>query len=334
MGAGASGGRLPKHSETSPQMKSRSGPRTYVSYDKRECRPSAAGGLSDMGCLVTKVKSDVTALRVELLGPVRAWRGEEELELGGPQRRALLGMLAGSRRPVSIGEVIEGLWGQDPPVSAGNAVHVHISWLRRVLEPGRARRSPGQILTAAHSGYRLDLAPGSLDTEVLDFHLATARRLAASDPAVAVRSLDTALSLWHGAPLDGIPGPWADIERTRFDELYQTATGDRLDMLLLLGAHHEVLADLAVLIRRHPLRERFRGQFMLALYRCGRQADALAAYHDARRELAGKLGIDPGPALRRMHARILAGDPALDPPRVELHRAWRTSDIGWAHSGA
>ncbi len=204
-----------------------------------------------MECIVAKVKWDVTALRVELLGPVRAWRGEEELELGGPQRRALLSMLAGSRRPVSIGEVIDGLWGQDPPASAGNAVHVHLSWLRRVLEPDRARRSPGQILTAAHSGYRLDLTPGSLDTEVLDFHLATARRLAASDPAVAVRSLDAALSLWHGASLDGIPGPWSDVERARLDELYQTATGDRLDMLLMLGAHHEVLADLAALIRKH-----------------------------------------------------------------------------------
>jgi DNA-binding SARP family transcriptional activator len=287
-----------------------------------------------MRWLVAKVREDVTALRVELLGPVRAWRGEEELELGGPQRRALLCMLAGSRRAVSIGEVIDGLWGQDPPASAGNAVHVHLSWLRRVLEPDRARRSPGQILTAAHSGYRLDLTPGSLDTEVLDFHLAMARRLAATDPTVALRSLDAALGLWHGASLDGIPGPWADVERTRLDELHQTATGDRMDVLLMLGAHHEVLADLAALIRKHPLRERFRGQFMLALYRCGRQAEALGAYDGARLELSGKLGIDPGPALRRLHARILAGDPALDPPRATAGGAWRTSDIGWAHSGA
>jgi DNA-binding SARP family transcriptional activator len=283
---------------------------------------------------VTKAKADVAALRVELLGPVRAWRGEEELDLGGPQRRALLSMLAGTRRVVSRGEAIEGLWGEDPPVSAGNAVHVHISWLRRVLEPGRARRSPGRILTAARSGYRLDLTPGSLDTEVLDCHLATARRLAASDPATAVRSLDAALSLWSGATLDGIAGPWADVERTRLDELRQTATEDRLDIMLILGAHHEVLAELAALIRRHPLRERFRGQFMLALYRCGRQAEALAAYDDARRELAGQLGIDPGPALRRIHARILAGDPALDPPRAGTQVAWRTSDVNWAHSGA
>jgi DNA-binding SARP family transcriptional activator len=283
---------------------------------------------------VAKVEADVTALRVELLGPVRAWRGEEELELGGPQRRALLSMLAGTRRLVSRREVIEGLWGQDAPASAENAVHVHVSCLRRVLEPGRARRSPGQILTAAYSGYRLDLAPGSLDTEVLDLHLSTARRLAAHDPAVAVRSLDAALSLWHGAPLGGIPGPWADVERTRLDELRQAATADRLDILLMLGAHHEVLADLAALIRKHPLRERFRGLFMLALYRCGRQAEALAAYDVARRELAWKLGIDPGPALRRLHARILAGDPALDPPRAPVDRAWRTGDIGCAHSGA
>jgi DNA-binding SARP family transcriptional activator len=207
-----------------------------------------------MECLVAKVMADVTALRIELLGPVRAWRGEEELELGGPQRRALLSLLAGTRRPVSRDEVIEGLWGQDAPVSAVNAVHVHVAWLRRVLEPGRTARSPGRILTATQSGYRLDLAPGSLDTEVLDYHLATARRLAATHLAVAVRSLDAALALWHGPSLDGIPGPWADVERARLDELYQTATGDRLDMMLMLGAHHEVLADLAALIRQHPLR--------------------------------------------------------------------------------
>lgn len=283
---------------------------------------------------MTKVKADVPALRVQLLGPVRASHGEEELELGGPQRRALLSMLANTRRIVSRARIIEGLWGQDAPVSAENAVHVHVSQLRRVLEPDRARRSPGRVLTAAYSGYRLDLTPGSLDTEVLDLHLATARRLAASDPVAAVRSLNAALSLWRGTSLDGIPGPWADVERTRLEGLRQTATEDRLDIMLMLGAHHEVLADLAALTHQHLLRERFRGQFMLALYRCGRQAEALAAYDDARRELAGQLGIGPGPALRRMHARILTGDPALDPSRAEPRRAWRTSDAGWARSGA
>jgi DNA-binding SARP family transcriptional activator len=257
-------------------------------------------------------EANAAALRVQLLGPVRAWRGDHELEIGGPRRRALLGMLAGARQAVSRSELIDGLWGHDPPASADNSVHVYISGLRRVLEPRRARRAPSQVLTAIGPGYRLRLEPGTLDTEVLDKHMADARRLGSSDPAAAAKSLDAALRLWQGASLAGIPGPWADIERARLDELRQTATADRLDIMLTLGGHHQALAELAALIRQHPLQERFHGQLMLALYRCGRQADALAAFADARRVLADQLGIDPGPALRRLHQQILTGDAALD----------------------
>jgi DNA-binding SARP family transcriptional activator len=262
-------------------------------------------------------ESDAGVLRVQLLGPVRAWRGEHELELGGPRRRALLGMLASARHAVSRGELIDGLWGQEPPASADNSVHVYIAGLRRVLEPRRPRRAPSLLLTAVAPGYRLRLEPGTLDTEVLHQHMTDARRLAGGDPAAAARSLDAALRLWQGASLSGIPGPWADIERARLDELRQSATADRLDIMLRLGAHHQALAELAALIRQHPLQERFHGQLMLALYRCGRQGDALAAFADARRVLADQLGIDPGPALRRLHQQILAADVALDPPRLD-----------------
>ncbi len=213
-----------------------------------------------------------TTLRVQLLGPVRAWLEDEELEIGGPQRRALLGMLASRRQVVSRGELIDGLWGQDAPASAENSVHVHISGLRRVLEPQRASRAPGRLLTAAGPGYQLNLAPGTLDTEVLDGHVAAARRLATDDPRAAARSLDAALSLWQGATLAGAPGPWAGIERTRLEELRQATTADRIDILLRLGGHHEVLAELTALTRQYPLRERFWGQLILALYRCGRPA--------------------------------------------------------------
>ncbi len=256
-----------------------------------------------------------TALRIQLLGPVRAWRGEREIELGGPQRRAVLAMLASARDTVSLGEAIDGLWAGHPPASAENAVHVIISGLRRALEPSRAPRALGQLLTASGPAYRLRVPPGSVDTETLSSLVADARRLAASDPAAAVRSLDGALALWRGASLSGIPGPWAVIERVRLDELRQAAIADRLDLLLALGSHHEVVAELAALIRQYPLRERLRGQLMLALYRCGRQAEALAVFAAVRREMAVQLGIDPGPALRRLHEQILAADPALDLPR-------------------
>ncbi|HMD91447.1 MAG TPA: AfsR/SARP family transcriptional regulator [Trebonia sp.] len=259
--------------------------------------------------------ADSGALRVQLLGPVRAWRGERELELGGPRRRALLGMLAHARQAVSRGALIDGLWGSEPPASAENSVHVYIAGLRRVLEPRRAPRAPSQFLTGAGDGYRLRLAPGTLDTEVLGQRMADARRLAAEDPAAAARALDAALGLWQGASLAGIPGSWAEIERARLDELRQTATADRIDIMLTLGSHHEALAELAALIRQHPLQERFHGQLMLALYRCGRQADALGAFAHARRALADQLGIDPGPALQRLHQQILTADTALDLPQ-------------------
>jgi len=259
---------------------------------------------------------DAVALRVQLLGPVRAWRGDEELELGGPRRRAVFGMLAmHAHRTVPRHELIEGIWDGDPPASAVNSVQVYVSGLRRALEPQRTRRAPGQVLPASGAGYLLRLEPGKRDTEVLDHHLKDARRLtAARELAAAARALEAALGLWQGASLAGIAGPWADIERARLDELRQTATEERIDVLLALGGHHQALAELAALVREHPLRERFRAQMMLALYRCGRPADALAAFADTRGVLTGQLGIGPSPELRRLHQQVLATDPALDPP--------------------
>ena len=268
-------------------------------------------------------------LRVQLLGPVRAWRGGEELDLGGPRPRAVFGMLAmHAHRAVSRSELIDGIWDPDPPASAVNSVHVYISGLRRVLEPRRPCGAPWQVLAADRAGYLLRLEPGQLDSAVLDRHLADARRLTAGrDLTAAARSLETALGLWQGASLAGIPGPWADIERARLDELRQAAIEDRIDALLALGGHHQALAELAALTRQYPLRERFRGQAMLALYRCGRQGDALAAFADARRVLAEQLGLDPGPELRRLHQQILDASAALDPPGAALDLSRAALDL-------
>jgi DNA-binding SARP family transcriptional activator len=168
------------------------------------------------------------SLLIQVLGPVRAWQGNHELKLGGPRRRAVLAMLAvRANQTVSRGDLVDGLWGQDSPPSAVNSVHVHVARLRGVLEPHRANRAPGQVLTASGPGYLLRLQPGQLDMEALDKHLADARRLAApGDPAAAATSLDAALELWNGDPLDGLPGPWADIERIRLAELRQSMVQD------------------------------------------------------------------------------------------------------------
>jgi DNA-binding SARP family transcriptional activator/Tfp pilus assembly protein PilF len=255
-------------------------------------------------------------LLVRLLGPVRAWRGDQELELGPPRRRAVLGMLAmRANRAVLRDELVDGIWGEDPPTSSVNALHGYVAGLRVALEPHRAQRAPGRVLLSSGSGYLLRLGADQLDAEVFGQHLAAAHRLrAGSDLIGAARSLDAALRLSQSVPLSGIPGPWAEIERVRLAEQRLTAIEERVDVMLSLGRQAEAAAQLAGLVREHPLRERFRALLMLALYRCGRQAEALAAFADSRRVLIEELGIEPGTELRRLHERILAADATLDPP--------------------
>ncbi|TVZ05886.1 tetratricopeptide repeat protein [Trebonia kvetii] len=253
-------------------------------------------------------------MRVAVLGPVRAWRGDTELELGAPQRRAVLGLLAvRANQVVARDELIDGIWGEDLPAQSVNALHVHVARLRAVLEPGRERRAPSRTLLATQAGYQLTLASGQLDTEVFAERLAAARAsLAAGDLAGAAGQFDVALRLWQGTALAGIPGPLAEIVRTRLSEQRLAAAEEHVDVILALGRHSEAVQRLVELVAGHPLRERFRAQLMLALYLSGRQAEALAAFADARRVLAGELGIEPGTELRQLHARILAADPALD----------------------
>jgi DNA-binding SARP family transcriptional activator len=247
-------------------------------------------------------------LAVGLFGPVRARLGDRDLELGTPLRRAVLGLLATrANKTVSRDELIDGVWGDAPPPSAVNAVHGYIAGLRRVLEPRRAHRAPARILAATGRGYLLRLEPGQVDARVFCDRIAAARESTmAGDLPATIRLLDAGLALWQEAPLLGIPGPWADNERIRLGELRLTALEDRIEAMLAVGRHAEAVAQLAVLAREHPLRERLRGQLMLALYRSGRRADALAVYADTRDTLIADLGIEPGPELRRLHARILA----------------------------
>jgi DNA-binding SARP family transcriptional activator/Tfp pilus assembly protein PilF len=259
---------------------------------------------------------DGRPLRVAVLGPVRAWRGEAELELGASQRRAVLGLLAvRANQVVPRDELIDGLWGEELPASAVNALHVHVSRLRATLEPQRAHRAPSRVLLAAGTGYQLRLAPGQLDAETFADLLAQAGEARAKgDLTTAGARFDAALRLWQGAALAGIPGPSAQIVRAGLGEQRLTAIEERIEVILALGRHAEAAQQLMALVREHPLRERFAGQLMLALYRSGRQAEALNAFADARRVLVGELGIEPGPQLRTLHARILAADPGLEAP--------------------
>src|SRR5580704_7173145 len=242
------------------------------------------------GAMVT---ADHGGLLVRLLGPVRAWQGDRELELAGPQRQAVLALLAlRANQAVSRSELIDGIWGEDPPPSAVNALHVHVAGLRRALEPNRASRAPGRFLLAAGPGYSLRLEPGQLDAQVLARHLDAARASrAAGALSAAARSFDAALRLWQAAPLSGIPGPWAEIERVRLREVRLTAIEERAEIMLMLGRAATTAAELTGLVREHPLREALRGQLMLALYRCGRQAARRAGDRAAEATALTNLGI-------------------------------------------
>jgi DNA-binding SARP family transcriptional activator len=276
----------------------------------------AAGQLSGGGC------EDVV-LRVNVLGPVMAWNGDQELPVGQPRQQAVLGILAmRANRIISRSELVDAVWGQDPPSSAEGGVYTYVAGLRRILEPGRSLRGPGRILVSSGAGYVLHLVPGQPDAVAFEQSLNRARQLRKTgELAGAVAELDAALGLWRGVAFAGVPGPFAETERARLGELHSAAAEERADALLAVGRHEEVLADLTAMVADNPLQERMRGLLMLALYRSGRQAQALRVFEEGRGVLAEELGIDPGAELCRIHQQVLTMDPALEAaaPATAIH---------------
>jgi DNA-binding SARP family transcriptional activator/tetratricopeptide (TPR) repeat protein len=256
------------------------------------------------------------SLRIAALGPLRAWRDEHELQLGTVRQQAVLAVLAvRAGRPVSRGELIDAVWGEDPPATAENGVHTYIARLRRVLEPARGRRAPGRLLVSTTSGYLLRMERGQFDVDVFDERLSRARQSAAEgDAEAAIHALDTALSLWRGPAFAGIRGPFVEVERACLEERRLAAVEERAELLLRTGRHVDLAAELPGLVREFPLRERLRELLMQSLYRCGRQADALAVFRETRQVLSDELGVEPTANLQRLHRQILVGDPALAAP--------------------
>lgn len=246
-------------------------------------------------------------LRFAVLGPIRAWRGDTELDLGAPQQRAVLAMLLlAEGRQVTLEALIDGLW-DDPPLAATGTVRTYVSRLRRRLGPARP-------IEFAGAGYVLPTGDGELDLHVFERMTKDAQAARAGGRegmAQAATLLGDALRLGRGVPLAGVPGPYADSQRVRISELQLAATEERLALDIDLGGHAAAAAELQALLASHPMRERLSELLMLALYRSGRQADALAVFDGTRRLLGEELGIDPGPALRDMHQRILQMDSGL-----------------------
>ncbi|PHQ52677.1 hypothetical protein BLA24_06120 [Streptomyces cinnamoneus] len=299
-------------------------------------------------------------IRVQVLGPVR-WVPSHgpALSPGAPGPQALLAALAlRAGHLVSVDQLIDDLYDDEPPVTARRVIVNYVHRLRSRLDAassaesaesadsgaaaaGRsgkvpARRPGGRgtsVIESVAGGYRLRLPNDSIDT--LRFTaLVEEARLASSggDPATAVALLEEALGLWQGSPLAGVPGPFADAQRRALDEQRASATESHLELLLQCGRHTAAIPGTLAALEVHPYRERLYGTLMLALYRSGRSVEALATYDRARAVLADELGIDTGSALKELHAAVLSGDPVLlevpDPAPATVDKTAPPTDDG------
>lgn len=246
-------------------------------------------------------------VRVGVLGPVTAWVDGAEAALGGPRQRAVLARLvAAGGRTVTADRLVQDLW-ETPPPGALAAVRTFVAALRRGLEPGRTARTPARLLVTDGPGYALR----DVDVDAWSFEAAVAgtRDLA---PAAARASLDRALGAWRGAPYAGLDQPWAVAERARLAGLRLVATERRAEVRIALGDAAGVVPGLDAHVAEHPWREEAWRLLALALYRSGRQADALAVLRRARAMLADELGVDPGPRLAELEGRVLRHDVGVD----------------------
>ncbi|WSY87094.1 NB-ARC domain-containing protein [Streptomyces sp. NBC_00876] len=250
-------------------------------------------------------------LQFSVLGPVRARRGDETLPSGSPQQRALLAaLLMRHGRTATAGELIDAIWGEDPPSQALAAVRTYASRLRKTLGP--------LVLASESGGYVMRIEREALDLTMAEDLAAEAEKDRASGNHHRARALlNAALGLWDGEALASVPGPYAENQRTRLEEWRLQLTETRLDLDLEVGCHAETVSELTALTAAHPLRERLRELLMVALYRSGRQAEALAVYADTRRLLAEELGVDPRPELAALQQRILQADEELARPADE-----------------
>ena len=248
-------------------------------------------------------------MEFRILGPLDVRNGDQAVELAGGRQRALLALLiVNANETVSTDRIVEELWGAQSPQTAPKVIQNHVSQLRRGLGDG--------LLVTEGSGYRLRVDPGSLDVDLFEKLLADGRRaLERGDAESSADLLRESLALWRGSPLADVAfEPFAQAEVARLEERRLVAVEERIEADLMLGRHDDLVGELESLIDRNPLRERLRALLMLALYRSGRQSEALTAYQEARGALVEELGIEPARALRDLQQSILNQDACLDLP--------------------
>lgn len=269
----------------------------------------------------------VTEFRI--LGPLDVRENGHAVDVGGGKQRALLAvLLLHAGETVSTDRLADALWGEQPPASATSSMHAYVSRLRRAL--GRERVVRDSL------GYRLVVDPEEVDVTRFERLLASGReQRERGDAAGAAETIRAALALWHGPPLADLQyEPFTRDEIDRLEELRLVALEERMDADLALGRHARLVPELEALVREHALRERARGQLMLALYRAGRQADALETYRQARAMLVGELGLEPGPELQQLERQILSHDPGLATPSTVPAQRSEGTRRRWAVAAA
>lgn len=260
-------------------------------------------------------------MQFRILGPLEVESRGRLVPIAATKERALLSLLLlHADEPVSRDRLIDELWGESPPPTARHTLEVYVSRLRKTL----AARGNGAVIETRPGAYALVLDGHDVDADRFERLLAEGQTaLARGDARAADEKLVDALALWRGEVLGDVTFDGHVVEATRLEELRLQALESRIEAELALGRHRELVGELTALVARHPLRERFRRQLMLALYRSGRQADALEEYRRARRLLVDELGIEPGAELKQLHAAILRQDAELDavaPPADEVRR--------------
>jgi YVTN family beta-propeller protein len=249
-----------------------------------------------------------------VLGPLQVLRDGTPVSVGGAQQRAVLAFLLAEReRAVSVDQIADALWGERPPAGYAATIQTYVFHLREVLEPERAKGDPPGVLVTEPSGYRLKIDPGAIDAADFESLIESGESFVVRGlPAEAAADLGRALSLWRGSVLADLAG-YDFVARlgSRLDELRLRAIESQIDAELALGRHASMIAQLNSLAEAHPLREHLQAQRILALYRAGRQADALEAFRSIRRRLMDELGIEPGTEMTNLHQSILNQDSAL-----------------------
>ncbi|MFG2041514.1 BTAD domain-containing putative transcriptional regulator [Dactylosporangium sp. NPDC048998] len=269
-------------------------------------------------------------MKVGVLGPLLMCADQAIKVPTAPKQRQLLALLLlNANQVVPVSQCIEELWEYRPPASAVSTLHTYIMQLRRMLRGAPKDSPPGdpgggtgcvERLVTRDRGYLFVTRPGELDVDAFEDRLRDSRQaLGAGDDAVAAAALRDALAVWRGPALVDIqPGPvlrtWiASLEESRLSTIER-----RIEVDLRLGRHQELIGELSALVERHPVHENLHAHLMLALYRSGRQVHALEVFTRLRTVLSEELGLEPSPALRRLHQAVLASDPVLDPPPVHV----------------